>query len=177
MFMRTWISLLFSIVLLTPALLFAEKEEKKAPDLDGPLAISSEKMTVKGLEDKVFFEGSVAILKGDVEITAGRATVLLADKDQNAGNKKSPLPSAFSTLSHGAGKEIVQIQLSEKVEVRQGSRRVLAQKGIYDARESEIILTGRAEMWEDGYHVKGRSIRLSLATKRSFVEGSQLTIY
>ncbi len=123
-----------------------------------PIAISSEKMTLKGQEDKVFFEGDVTIQKGDIKITAGSVEVQLADKKKD--------------------KEIVQIAMTEKVEVRQGDRRVLAQKGTYNVKANEIILAGSpAEMWEKGYHVKGRLIRLSLSQKKSFVEGSVLTIY
>ncbi|MEK7747533.1 MAG: LptA/OstA family protein [Nitrospirota bacterium] len=181
--MQKLVSTLFLIMVLFPGqIVLAESRDDSVP-----LSISSEKMTVKGLEDKVFFEGAVVIQKGDVAMTAGRAEVLLANKNQNdqrdqkdqIGSKKNAVAaaSAISNLSPSEGKEIVQIALTHQVEVRQGNRRVISEKAVYDAKEEEIILTGNAEMWEEGYHVKGRVIRLSLAKKRSFVEGSQLTIY
>lgn len=178
--MQKFTSILFFVfVLFLPVLLLAEKQGKTEPTFraGGPLAISSEKMTVKGLEDKVSFEGSVLIQKGDVSMKAGRAEVTLATKNQSPDPETSASSSTFSALSSEEEKEAVQIELTEKVEVRHGERRVLAQKGVYDAKEGEIILTGDAEMWEKGYHVKGRVIRLSLTKKRSFVEGSKLTIY
>ena len=146
------------------------KESLRALSQGEPIAISSEKMTLKGQEDKVLFEGDVLIQKGDIKITAGRVQVLLADKEKGKGETSA-------TLSKGEGKEIVQIELMEKVEVQQADRRVLAQKGIYNTKGGEIVLTGNAEMWEKGYHIKGRLIKLSLNQKRSFVEGSVLTIY
>jgi lipopolysaccharide transport protein LptA len=176
--MRKFINILFFILaLFLPTLLLAEKQDRTNPIFPegAPIAISSEKMTVKGLEDKVFFEGAVFIQKGDVSMKAGRAEVLLANKEHDPSKKTSS--SSLSALSSAEGKEIVQIELTEKVEVQHGNRRVSAHKGIYDAKEGEIILTGDAQMWEEGYHVKGRVIRLSLTKKRSFIEGSQLTIY
>jgi len=156
--MRTLISILF-LALVLACNLWAETPKASSFSLSGgePLAISSEKMTLKGQENKAIFEGDVIIQKGDVKITAGRVDAQLAD------TKK--------------GKEIVQIQMAEQVEIKQGDRRVIAQKGIYDTEKGEITLTGNPEMWEKGYHVQGKLIRLSLKEKRSFVEGSVLTIY
>jgi lipopolysaccharide transport protein LptA len=135
-----------------------------------PLSISSDQMTVKGLEDTVLFQGTVLIQKGDVTIKAGRAEVLLSNT--NTGTTETPNHAAQGR----EGKEIARIEVTEDVELTQGGRRVLAQRGIYDAKEGEIVLTGEPEMWEEGYHVKGKAITLSLKHKRSFVEGSELTI-
>ena len=168
--MRKFISIIF--ILFCPFSLWAEMPK------DGRIAISSEKMTVKGQEDKVLFEGAVIIQKGDVKITAGRAEVLIAGKEPSGAPPAGSVPPfPIADLASGEGKEIVQIEMMEKVEVRQGDRRILAQNGIYNAKEGEIVLTGNPEMWEKGYHVKGRLIRFSLTNKRSFVEGSVLTIY
>ncbi len=135
-----------------------------------PLSISSDQMTVKGLEDTVLFQGTVLIQKGDVTIKAGRAEVLLS-------NTGTPTSERSEQAAPGReGKEIARIEVTEDVELIQGTRRVLAQRGIYDAKEGEIVLTGEPEMWEEGYHVKGKAITLSLKHKRSFVEGSELTI-
>jgi len=156
--MRKLISFLFFALFLTGNIWAGTpKESLRALSHGEPIAISSEKMTLKGQEDKVFFEGDVLIQKGDIKITAGRVEVQLANRENV--------------------KEIVQIAMLDEVEVKQGDRRVLAQKGVYNTKEGEIVLTGDAEMWEKGYHVKGRLIRLSLNQKRSFVEGSVLTIY
>ncbi len=174
--MRKFIKILLIVIaLFLPSRLWAEKQN------ESPLSISSGKMTVKGQEDKVFFEGDVLIQKGDVKITAGRAEAILGSttpaKSMTPTTSQDKAPSTFSTLSVEGGKEIVQIEMTEKVQIQQGDRHVLAQKGIYNAKGSEIVLTGNPEMWEKGYHVKGKTIRFSLTEKRSFVEGSVLTIY
>jgi lipopolysaccharide transport protein LptA len=170
--MRKFISVLLLFALFPYSRLWAEmpKESLQVLSQGEPLAISSEKMTLKGQEDKVLFEGDVLIQRGDIKITAGRVEVLLGDKDQ--GKESMPKPS-----SAGEGKEIIQIEMMDKVDLRQGDRRVLANKGVYNTKGGEIVLTGKAEMWEKGYHVQGRRIRLSLTQKKSFVEGSTLTIY
>ncbi|MEK7702853.1 MAG: LptA/OstA family protein [Nitrospirota bacterium] len=165
------ISLLFIFVFFFPTALLAETKEAGVP-----FSITSEKMTVKGLEDKVLFEGAVVIQRGDMAITAGNAEVLLSNKDKDTF-QKNVHSEKLSGFSSDAGKEIVRIALTKKVTVQQGNRRVVAEEGIYHAKEGEIVLTGNAQMWEEGYHVKGRVIRFSLVKKRSFVEGSQLTIY
>ena len=125
------------------------------------LSITSETMTVKGQENKVLFEGNVAIRKEDVTISAGRAEVFLPEN--------APETSVEA-------KEISRIEISDNVQVQQGEHRILAQKGVYDAKRGEIVLTGNPEMWQKGNHVKGKRIGLDLVQKKSFVEGSKLTI-
>lgn len=176
--MRNFISILF--VFWMASLLFAEtpKASLQIFSAGESLAISSDKMTLNAQEDKVLFEGNVAIQKGDMKMTAGRVQVLLADKEKGASKNPSKNHSKMSAdLPTDEGKEIVEIAMTEKVDIKQGDRHVLAQKGVYNTKRGEIVLTGEAEMWEKGYHVKGRLIRLSLNQKKSFVEGSVLTIY
>ncbi len=152
----------------------AEKEDTSASTFSlssgGPLSISSKIMTLKGPEDKVFFEGSVRIRKGDLTITAGRAEVFLSNAEPHPDQK----PDAASSVREE--KEITRIELMDNIDLTQGDRRVIAQKGVYNAQQGAIVLTGKAEMWEKGYHVRGKVITLSLTQKRSFIEGSQLTI-
>ena len=160
--MRKWTR----IVLFLPLLLASPSRGG-----DGsPLSITSSEMTVKGREDKVFFKGDVVIRKGDVLIKAGRAEVLLSDIGKDQG-KETDL-----SFSAREGKEISRIEVTQNVELTQGNRQVMAQRGVYDAHREEIIFTGEPEMREEGYHVKGTAITLSLKHKRSVVEGSQLTI-
>ena len=135
-----------------------------------PLSISSEEMTIKGLEDRVVFKGAVVIQRGDVTIKAGRAEVFLSDFGK--GSDKGAGPS----FSAREGKEISRIELLQDVDLTQDKRHVVAQRGIYHAYREEILFTGAPEMWEEGYHVKGTAITISLKQKRSVVEGSQLTI-
>jgi lipopolysaccharide transport protein LptA len=137
----------------------------------GPLSISSERITVKGLEDAVLFEGNVAIKKGDMTISAGQAEVFLFPLPHAAVDPAEPNASSTS-----GEKEISRIELAGEVDLKQGNRRVLAQKGVYHAKQGEITFTGGAEMWEPGYHVKGKVITLSLTQRRTQVESSQLTI-
>ncbi len=137
----------------------AEKKEKVSNVFSfssgGPLSISSDNITVKGLENKISFEGAVSIKKGDMTILAGQADVFLSTQET---------------------KEITRIELSDAVDLKQGSRHVLAQNGVYDAQRGEIIFSGKAEMWEKGYYVKGKVITLSLTQKRTVMEKSHLII-
>jgi len=168
MFVQEWIKrILLSVLFLIGSGIVSEGEGEAI--VRQPLSISSDEMTVKGLEDKVFFKGAVLIQRGDVTIKAGRAEVFLSDVEK--GREKGDL-----SFSAREGKEIQRIEITHNVELIQGRRQVMAQKGIYDARREEIIFTGDPEMREEGYHVKGTAITLSLRQKRSVVEGSQLTI-
>jgi lipopolysaccharide export system protein LptA len=62
------------------------------------------------------------------------------------------------------------------VNVQQGDKHATAQKGVYDKRKEEIVLTGEPEAWENDYRVKGRVITFLIAQNRSLVEGSQVVI-
>jgi len=167
--MRQWIrAVLFFALLMAPVA--ARPTEGATVAARSPLSISSEEMTVKGLEDKVIFKGSVVIQRDDVTIKAGRAEVFLADSGKDQGKGTGP------SFSSHEGKEIARIELTQNVNLTQGNRMVSAQRGIYDAYREEVIFTGEPEMLEEGYHVKGVAITLSLKEKRSIVEGSQLTI-
>jgi lipopolysaccharide export system protein LptA len=138
-----------------------------------PISITSNKMTVKSLEDIIIFEGSVVINKGDLKILADRADVFLTPK------KDDPTTSSSSLLSGPAAKgdkEVSRIETSGNVNVQQGDKHATAQKGVYDKRKEEIVLTGEPEAWENDYRVKGRVITFLIAQNRSLVEGSQVVI-
>ncbi len=188
MFKRTCTNVIFSTLLLlegigggvtTNVVTAAKSDGQKAVPVpaDGkigapaPISITSEKMMVKGSEDKVFFEGAVRIQKGDVRIAARRAEVMLSNNEM--AKTIAPAPADFPL---GEGKGVAKIEITGDVEVRQGEQRILAQRGTYNAEKGEIVLTGEPEMWGEGYHVRGTAITFSLTQKRSFVEGSRLTL-
>lgn len=140
---------------------------------DEPISITSNKMTVKSLEDKIVFEGNVSIKKGDLTIGSDRAEVFLKEKDSN--QSKSP-SSSILTPGSGAEKEVFRIETSGNVDIQQGDKHAKAQKAVYDKKREEIVLTGEPEAWEKDYRVKGKVITLFIAENRSLVEGSHVVI-
>lgn len=140
---------------------------------DDPISITSNKMTVKSLEDIIIFEGNVFIKKGDLRIAADRAEVFLTQK-------KSDQPKSSSLLA-GPGskgdKDVSRIETLGNVDVQQGTKHAKAQKGVYNKNKEEIILTGDPEAWENDYRVKGKVITLFIAENRSLIEGSEVIIH
>lgn len=153
----------------------AAAADKPAPNpSDDPISITSNKMTVKSLEDIIIFEGNVFIKKGDLKIVADRAEVFLTPR-------KSDQPKSSSSLLTGPGskgdKDVSRIETLGNVDVQQGTKHAKAQKGVYDKSKEEIILTGEPEAWENNYRVKGKVITLFIAENRSLIEGSQVIIH
>lgn len=140
-----------------------------------PISITSNKMTIKSLEDKIIFEGDVSIKKGDLTIEADRAEVFLAER--SAGNPSKPSSSVLMNPSTKGEREVSRIETTGNVDIQQGEKHAKAQKGIYDQKKETITLTGDAEAWEKDYHVKGKVITLFIAENRSLVEGSQVIIH
>lgn len=140
-----------------------------------PISITSNKMTIKSLEDKIIFEGKVFIKKGDLTIEADRAEVFLSER--NAGTPSKPPSSILMNPSTKGDREVSRIETMGNVDIRQGEKQAKAQKGIYDQKKDTITLTGDAEAWEKDYRVKGKVITLFIAENRSLVEGSQVIIH
>jgi lipopolysaccharide export system protein LptA len=139
---------------------------------EDPVSITSNKMTVKSLEDLIIFEGNVFIKKGDLKIHSDRAEVFLAPK--RPGQQK-PSPSLLGPEAKG-DKDVSRIEATGHVDVQQGTKHAKAEKGVYDKNKDQITLTGSPEAWENDYHVKGKVITLFIAENRSLVEGSQVVI-
>ena len=145
--------------------------DKPAPSrTDEPVSITSNKMTVKSLEDRIIFEGNVFIKKGDLKIHSDRAEVFLT--------QKSPDQQKSSLLAPGAkgDKDVSRIESTGNVDVEQGTKHAKAQKGVYDKTKDQITLTGNPEAWENDYHVNGKVITFFISENRSLVEGSQVVI-
>jgi lipopolysaccharide export system protein LptA len=140
-----------------------------------PISITSNKMTIKSLEDKIIFEGEVFIKRGDLTIEADRAEVFLSER--NMENRPTPPSSVLMDPSTKGEREVSRIETSGNVDIRQGEKHAKAQKGVYDQKRETITLTGDAEAWEKDYRVKGKVITLFIAENRSLVEGSQVIIH
>lgn len=140
-----------------------------------PISITSNKMTIKSLEDKIIFEGDVSIKKGDLTIESDRAEVFLAER--SPGGSPKPPSSVLMNPSTKGEREVSRIETTGNVDIRQGEKHAKAQKGIYDQKKETITLTGEAEAWEKDYRVKGKVITLFIAENRSQVEGSQVIIH
>ena len=145
-----------------------------ASQSNDPISITSNKMTVKSLEDIINFEGNVVINKGDLKILADRADVFLTSK--KGDQTTSPSSSLLTGPAAKGDKEVTRIEAFGNVDVQQGDKHAKAQKGVYDKGKEEIVLTGDAEAWENDYRVKGRVITFLIPQNRSVVEGSQVVI-
>ncbi len=139
-----------------------------------PISITSNKMTVKSLEDIIIFEGNVFIRKGDLKITADRAEVFLTQKKPDQSKSSSSLLTGPGSKGD---KDVSRIETWGNVDVQQGTKHAKAQKGVYDKNKEEIILTGDPEAWENDYRVKGKVITLFIAENRSLIEGSEVIIH
>jgi|SRR5579884_1467163 len=155
----------------------AEEVAEKGPATSNPhepISITSNKMTMKSLENKIIFEGAVYIKKGDLIIQSDRADVFMSDRNSGGSSKA---PSMFLNQSANGDREVSRIETIGNVNIQQGEKHAKGQKGVYDQKEDTIVLTGDPEVWEPDYRVKGRIITLFISENRSLVEGSQTVLH
>ncbi len=146
--------------------LAAERAQGRAgSETDDPILITSDRMTVKNSEDQIHFEGHVSIRKKETHIQAETATLFL----ESTG---APSKSGGVTSRPSRGR----IELQGDVRIQQGEVQASAQRGVYDQKKQEIVLTGAPMAWEPHYRVKGETITFNLAEKRTRVEKSEVTI-
>ncbi len=133
----------------------------------GPVSISSKKMVLQNLKDKIIFEGNVKIINKDLVIESERAEVFL---------ERSAPASTF--LPDGNGEQQVsKIIASGNVQITKGKQHAKAEQGIYERGKEIITLTGNPEVWEEGYQVKGSVITIYMNEERTLVAESEVVIH
>ncbi|MFQ5587879.1 MAG: LptA/OstA family protein [Nitrospiria bacterium] len=141
-------------------------ENQPSQEERSPISITSEKMVLKNLENKIIFEGAVSIRRGEVRINADKAEVLLSESAESSallsGEKDSRAVSRIITTGN--------------VRVVRGAQKAKADKGVYKRGEEVFVLTGNPEVWDDDFHVKGKTITFFIEEERTLVAESQAVI-
>ncbi len=138
-----------------------------------PISVSSDTMTVHGLEDRALFEGNVLITQGDLQIKADRSQLYMAEP---VPPHRSASPASGNPDIKGA-RAITRIEVSGHVAIQQGNRHATAEQGVYDREKNAIILMGNPEAWEGDYRVRGKTITFFRAQKRFWVDEGRMVIY
>ncbi len=140
---------------------------------EAPISVSSNTMTVHGLEDRALFEGNVVITQGDLQIKADRSDLYMTEP---ASHNRPKTSAAEKSLIKG-GREIARIEVSGHVAVQQGTRHATAEQGVYDRKKDAIVLVGNPEAWEGNHRVSGKVITFFITQKRFLVDESRLVVY
>ena len=165
-FIRKYSLFLFALPLIFGgSLIAADISPLQRPD--GPVSISAEKMTLKNLEGMIIFEQAVSIKNEDLMINADHAVVFLIASD----------PSSSSSSKTSERREVSKIVVTGNVVVERGLQHAKAEKGVYDRVKEVIVLTGKPEVWDAGYNVKGKVITFFIAEERTLVSESEVVIY
>jgi len=141
------------------------------------ISVTAERMTVRNLEHRVFFEGEVQVQKGDFQMMADQMVVTFAPVAHHAAPSRSL--SAVPSQTQGSrpdGRAVSTIEASGHVKIIYGDRRATSEAAIYDRVEDKAVLTGNPESWEKDYKVSGTKITIFLKENRSLVEGSSVLI-
>lgn len=165
-FNKKYLVILFLIPFIFENYLYsAELEVPKKSS--GSILITSERMILKNLQDKIIFEGTVIIRNEDLVIESERAEVFMA----KSGSSPSLLPGSDEE------KQVSKIIASGNVRIKKGRQHAKAERGVYDREKEIIVLTGHPEVWEDGYQVKGKVITFFMAEERTLVIESEVVIH
>jgi lipopolysaccharide export system ATP-binding protein len=136
------------------------------------LTIRSEKMTVKGKENKAVFESAVVIQKGDLTISADRVEVLL-DPDFRSDPNREIGTGLLSDPSMESG-AVSRLRATGNVTMKQGDRRAESEEAVYDRSEETVTLLGDPVLYEKEYRIAGDKMVFYLKEDRSTVIGSRV---
>lgn len=131
-----------------------------------PIAITSQKMTLKNQNQRVVFEGRVMVVREGLTLHADR--VELAFNASNSG--------LLASGSSVQWRDITGMEAEGHVVIEQGIRRARSERAVYDPRAETLVLTGDPEASAAGDVIRGRRITIFLKEDRSLVEGSRVTI-
>jgi lipopolysaccharide export system protein LptA len=134
------------LLLLLPALTCAEVKPPAARN-EEPIQIKSDNLHADNERKMATFTGNVAARQGDLTIYADRLVVSYDDE----------------------GGDIRSAEVFGNVRILQGDRRAQADHGIYDAKNSTIVLDGNPKVFQNNDTISGRIITYYLDEDKSEV--------
>lgn len=142
-----------------------------------PIHIEAEAAEYFNKEGRVVFTGNVVANQGDTTLTSQRMEVTFS---QPAGGGAG----AGAIGDPAAARKITQIVALERVTFRQvdpetkTERFATGEKGVYDAVQRVVTMTGSPRLWEGKNVIVGDEIRMRLDDKNMNVRGKvNLTVY
>ncbi len=133
----------------------AHAQERKIPrsaELGSqPIEILADRLSADSGKNSVTFEGNVVAKQGDVTLRADRL---------------------FAEYARGAG-TIEKIVAEGNVVVNQADREVRAARADFFNLEQRIVLSGGADLTQEGNTVKGDTVTIFLRENRSVVTGGE----
>ncbi len=135
-----------------------------------PIVITSKSLAVHNQANKAIFDGEVLLVQGAFRLTADRMVVFFISRETSEVQDDPAAPAV-------AGKKVSTIKAAGHVKILNGDQSASGKKAMYYAKEEKVVLTGKPEVWQEGYRVTGEKITLFLKDDRSVVEGgSQVVI-
>jgi len=135
-----------AVVLLSPLSLVAEQTPEP---VDEPIRITAERLEADENKHTVIFSGGVQARRADM--------VIYADK---------------MTLHYEAGEDqkVDRVEIDGRLRIVQEDRIATADRGVFHSNEGRIILSGNAEVHQDGNSILGDEIEYYLDEARSVVK-------
>lgn len=154
--------------------------------------ITSQKLTVRNLENKAIFEGAVVLTKGTLVVYSDTMIVFFKPKEPKDQSKKADdredrregrvggssldTASGAGTMPTVSNQVVSKIEATGQVRIRNGDEHATCHRAVYYADEEKIVLTEGPIAWGKGTRVAGKRITMYLAEDRSVVEGESRVV-
>lgn len=168
-----WIGRLLAVVLVTaPAVATSQKaaDAPAAASPQPPVLISADTAEYFNKENFVVFTGNVVAIQADSTLTADSMEVTFSQPEAAAGK-------AAAAIGTPAKRRITKIVALKNVQYRQldaetkKERYATGDKGVYDAEERTVTMTGSPRVWEGQSVIVGEEMVFDLDEKKVVVRG------
>jgi len=139
---------------------------------NGRTDITARKITMRNLENKAIFEGSVVLTKGVLVVHSDVMVVFLKPNDPKAV-ETAPKASRKGSeeLPTISNRSVSIIEATGQVKIQKADGRATSRKAVYNEDKRIITLTGDPVAWQHGTCVSGKKIIMYLDDDRTIVEG------
>lgn len=118
---------------------------------DQPISVSSDRLEASDILNQAHFIGNVTVHQGDFTLYAREVTVRYLE----------------------AKREVDQVEATGDVRILQGSRVATGERALLFNRESRVVLSGAAKVYQGQDFIQGDEITVYLNEEKSVVSGPQ----
>jgi lipopolysaccharide transport protein LptA len=146
----------------------------------GPVDFKAQDMRIEPRGHRVYLDGDVHLVRGDLTVTGEHAIAEYKAGDTNAARGAHRVPKGRQSNTTLGGEAVDKFTVDGKVHVEQGTRTADGDRGVLDVPAQTMVLTGTPEMppvVRDGSEtLSGERIVLRLDNDDIVVQGPKLVL-
>ena len=113
---------------------------------EGPLDFKARDMRIEPQERRVFLDGDVQLVRGDLDVKGQHAVAEYAKEQRPAAQKHRGRSQASQTDAAFGGQSVERFTVTGDVKVRRGERTADGEQGVVDVPAQTLVLTGTPDV-------------------------------